>query len=277
MALTLALLAGLGACGDARRPVPGAVISNNPCIDAILAEITAPGDIGGVSIYSHDGESASAPVRWARQFPAIGTGAEEIILARPSLLLTGDLVAGGTNAAVRRAGIRVVAVGVPRSIEENLAQIRQVADAIGRRDAGEALVRRIAEETSPVATGAGGRMSAIIWQAGGFVAGRGTVQDELLERAGFVNGAQKYGLGQWDILPLEIMMQDPPDIIFMGGGARGDAGREIAMRRRIADHLHGRTRIVEFPDRLLYCGGPSLIAASRIMRDARRDGMGQGL
>jgi uncharacterized protein (DUF2267 family) len=49
-------------------------------LDAILAQV-APNDIAAVSSWSHDTESASAPLDWARAHPALGVTAEEIIAA----------------------------------------------------------------------------------------------------------------------------------------------------------------------------------------------------
>ena len=88
--------------GCASQPViaPNGVVSNNPCIDAVLAEIALPGQVAAISSYSHDPDSASAPLAWSAKLPAIGTGAEELLLARPKLVLTGNLAASGANAVL---------------------------------------------------------------------------------------------------------------------------------------------------------------------------------
>jgi iron complex transport system substrate-binding protein len=262
------LLLLLGSCSGQPAIAPHGIVSNNPCIDSVLAEIAAPGQIAAVSIYSHDPNSGSAPLGWAMAYPAVGTSAEEIIAARPALLLTGNLASNGTNAALAKAGVKMLAFGVPATLEEDAAQIRQIANAIGREEAGEALVVRIASaigstrQTSP--------QSAIIWQTGGFVAGKGTLQDELLARAGFANASVTYGLNQWDILPLETLIRNPPSIIFMPRSAKGDDARALAMREDVLRHLRGKTRIVDFPDRLLFCGGPTIIKAMELMRAAHK-------
>ena len=83
-------------CSSATIP-PNSIISANPCIDAVLAEIATPGQIAAVSAYSHDAASASAPLGWARALPAVGITAEEIIAARPRLLLTGNYMSLSTR------------------------------------------------------------------------------------------------------------------------------------------------------------------------------------
>jgi iron complex transport system substrate-binding protein len=139
MRFGLCLLAVFALAGCARPPViaPYGVVSNNPCIDAVLAHIALPGQVSAISIYSHDADSASAPLTWARQFPAIGMSAEELLLARPKLVLTGNLASGGTNAVLARAGIKSVALGVAPTIADDMQQIRTIAAALDRTDAGD--------------------------------------------------------------------------------------------------------------------------------------------
>ncbi len=277
----------LGGCAAQPAIAPGKIVSNNPCLDAILAEIADPATIGAVSRWSQDGASASAPLAWARAYPAVGDAAEEIILAHPRLVLSGNLASSGTNAALAKAGVKVAAFGVPATVDESFAQVRAVAQAIGRVEAGEKLVRRMeaallpsrlregsgvgrTQTTPPLTPPASGRgtKTALIWQAGGFVAGAGTVQDEMLARAGYRNASAAYGLKQWDVLPLETLIQSPPDVIFMPVKASGEEGRTLAMRETLAARLKGRTRIVPFPDRLLFCAGPTMVEAMAVMRGA---------
>jgi len=254
-------------CSGVAAITPGKIVSNNPCIDAVLAEIADPQTIGAVSLYSHDPESASAPIGWARRFPAIGSSAEELIAARPGLVLSGNYASAGTDAALARAGVRVESFGVAVTLDENEQQVMAIAQAIGREAQGKALVARMSDAARPRKDD--GR-SAIIWTSGGFVPGKGTIRDEMLARAGFRNASAKYGLGEWDMLPLETLLRDPPDIIFTPVRAEGDDGRALALRHSVLRHLRGRTRIIGFPERLLNCGGPGVIDVMRIFEEARR-------
>ncbi len=280
----------LSGCSSGPAIVPRGLVSANPCIDAVLAEIAAPGQIAAVSAFSHKADSASAPLAWARKHPAVGITAEEIIAARPRILLTGNLASAGTNAALSKAGIKMITFGVPATVEESIAQVREIARTIGRETAGEALVVRIENSlTQGIVTPAKARVhilprpvfmdsrlrgnddypsktTALIWQAGGFVAGKGTLQDELLARAGFSNASQTYGLEQWEQLPLETVIRKPPAVIFMASSAEGNEARTLAMRKRMIARLGGKTRIISFPDKLLFCGGPTIIKVMRVLK-----------
>ena len=157
-ALPFFLLAG---CSQPAAIAPGRIVSNNPCIDAILAEIADPAQIGAVSAWSHSAQSGSAPLDWARRFPAVGTSAEEVIAAKPALVLTGNLAGSGTNLALTRAGLKVESIGVPATLAESRAQIVQIANAIGRQRQGQFLLAKIDAATEPATP----RQSAIIWLA----------------------------------------------------------------------------------------------------------------
>lgn len=262
----------LGGCSGQPSIAPGGIVSNNPCIDAILAEIAAPGQVAAVSVYSHDADSASAPLDWARQYPALGTSAEDILAAKPRLVLTGNLASSGTNAALAKAGVKVVAVGVAATLEEDVAQVRQIARAIGRIEAGETLVAQMlaSHGDSRIPDSQEKAPSAIIWQNGGFVAGTGTLQDELLRRHGFRNASAIFGLQSWGMLPLESLIRNPPQVIFMPVMPQVNVDRELASRQKLLKHLHGRTRIVPFPDQLLFCGGPTVVKVAHIFQEARK-------
>jgi iron complex transport system substrate-binding protein len=98
------------------------------------------------------------------------------------------------------------------------------------------------------------------------VAGKGTLQDSLLARAGYRNASDTYGLKQWDILPLETLVRKPTSVIFMPITAKGEDARALAARQRVLAHLQGKTRIVNFPDKLLFCGGPTIIKVMDVLR-----------
>ena len=263
MRLGWLLLFACASCSSQPTIPPAKIVSNNPCVDAILAEVAEPSQIGAVSVYSHDIASGSAPLDWAKRFPALGAEAEAIILARPRLALIG---AFGDTSALDSAGIHHLDFGVPTSVDESVAQVRTVARAVGRRDAGEALVREMLDAVKPLPLQERTKRTAIIWLSGGFVPGKGTLQDELLARAGYRNASETYGLKQWDMLPLESLIRQPPDIIFTPIKATGDNARTLALRERVLSKLSPKPKIIPFPERLLNCGGPSIVDAMKLLK-----------
>lgn len=253
-----ALLAGvliLTGCNYPREIPVHRIVSDNPCVDAILADVADPSQIGAISRYSQDPRATSVPLAWASQFIATGGTAEEIIAAQPSLYITGAPVSPATQAAVARAGIRVLAIGVPTSIAESEAQIRTISHAIGRTSAGDRLVDEI--EAANLAATPTGR-AALIYQGGGLILGEHTLADDELARAGFTNAARLYGSKAWDVQPIETVIMTPPDLILAPQSTHGEEAHGLS-QLRVA--LRGNVRVADFSPQLLYCGGRSIIQA----------------
>lgn len=261
----------LAACHAAplqKRALPAhpRVVSMNPCIDAILAQVADDDQIVSISHYSQDPKATSVDLAWARRFPANTETAEEVIAEKPDLVLVGSHVAKPTIAAIERDGVATVPVDVPMTIAESLDQIRTVARTVGHPERGDRLVARIEAALATAAPRPGTRpIGALIWQGGGLVPGKGTLADELLTRTGFTDLSAAYGLKQWDVLPAELMLARPPTIIF----TPTQTGRQ-RLQSGVYARLARTATIEDFPFHLLQCAGPSLIDAATTLAAARR-------
>lgn len=276
-ALSLGL--ALAGCGSAARvPVTGGagapqrIVSMNPCVDAVLKEVAAPGQIAAISQYSHDPRATSVPLDWASRYPANNGSAEDVIAARPDLVIAGPHVAVQTITALKRLGIPLMQVTVPETVVENKAQIALIAERVGRQDAGRELTVRI-DEAMAHSHWPGKAAPALIWQGSGLVPGKGTLADELLTHAGFRNVSPAFGLKKWDILPLEGMFLNPPKVLLAGradmGAGDGDANRMLShpALRKAGRHF----RIADYPSNLLHCGGPVILRSLARLTEVRRE------
>lgn len=274
--LTALMLGGCGGAArvaDARDPaVPQRIVSVNPCVDAILKEVAAPGQIAAISQYSHDARATSVPMAWAARYPDTNGTAEDVIAARPDLVIAGPHVAVQTIAALERLGIPLMQVSVPESVAESQAQIRAIAGRIGQARAGERLNAAI-DAALARTRWTGPAIPALIWQGSGLVPGRGTLADALLTHAGFRNVSPVLGLRQWDILPLEDMFHAPPRVLLAG---RADMGAGDGSANRMLSHpalkaAGRRFRIADYPSSLLHCGGPVIPRALARLAAVRRE------
>lgn len=248
---------------------PTRIVSLNPCSDAILAEV-APEKLVAVSAYSHDPSASSMPVDLARRWPETGGSVEDIIAARADMVVASSFLPGPTRNALDKLGIPVVTLSMASDVDGNLAQVRELADAVGEPAAGAALVQRIEAALADAApTEAAPQPSTILWQPGGIVPGDGALVVDLMRRVGLRPARATRGLGQGDRLPLEAVIVDPPQLL-LHAGSQGDeqsralnhpALRKLSMRR------------VEFAPQLYYCGGPSLIRAARRLAQIRDGGV----
>jgi iron complex transport system substrate-binding protein len=240
---------------------PRRVVSMNPCADAVLAAVAAPSQIAGLSHWSRDPAASSMAVAVARRYPRHFGTAEEVLALKPDLVIAGAHTPAATRTAFRRLGVPVLTVGVPGSVAASLAEVRAIAAAVGRPAAGEALVQAI-ERAIPAH--APPPRTAILRTQAGVVPGDGTLAAELMARAGLANAAPALGLAPWDVLPVERLLLDPPDVLL----AEPRAQLHQALRR-LAAQPGGRMQVAPFSMRLLNCGGPSIVPAVAAMARAR--------
>ncbi|MDZ4138455.1 MAG: ABC transporter substrate-binding protein, partial [Erythrobacter sp.] len=156
-----ALLAGVllpsvlmaAACAPDRAPGTSdsgpTIVSLNPCIDAILVDVAAPGQVLALSHYSRDSGSSSISKDVAAHYGVTGGTAEEVIALAPDLVLVSSFLPQPTRQAFERAGLRVEAFGSPTTVAASIAQVREVAQVVGRKARGERLVRDMAQAAMP--------------------------------------------------------------------------------------------------------------------------------
>ena len=244
------------------------IVSLNPCADAILAEVTAPGQLLAISHYSHDPRGSSMPLAQARRFAATGGTVEEIAALAPDLVVGDSFTGPATRNALRRLGIRFAALPIASTIAASEAQVGFLARLAKRQASGERLIRQIEASLAVAAPPQGwSPRSAIVWQGGGLVAGDETLIAQLMARAGFRSSATTRGLGQGAILPLEAMLADPPQVILTAGDPRAEQDRWL--RHPVLAGLTHTTRAKLDPG-LFYCGGPSIPRAMARLTAIRR-------
>jgi iron complex transport system substrate-binding protein len=266
--LALLVLAGCSAAParEASPPAPK-IVSLNPCTDAVLVEVADPGQILALSSYSSDPASSSMELARARGFAAVDGTVEEVIALQPDLVLGSTFVSPATRDAFARLGLRYEGFGINPNVADSLAQIRTIAALAGHPERGEALVARIEAALAANAPPPGAPVTAVVWQSSGIVPGQDTLISELLARTGFVNAAAARGLRQADVLPLEAMLADPPQLILAAGNPASNEDRMLAHPALAS--LTG-TRRERYDSALLWCGGPTIARAAERLGAVRR-------
>lgn len=262
--------AGAIMLGGAGRRLPR-IVSLNPCIDAVLVAIADRGQIAALSHYSRD-PHGSTIADVARALPITYGSAEEVIALNPDLVLEAAISSPTTQAALARLGIATARFGVPETVADSLAQVRGIAAAIGQAQRGDALVARINAAIRTAAPAPGeARVSALVFMAGGFASGPGTLMDEMMRRAGLDNAMRGYGYTASRNVPLEQIIADPPRLLLSAASTPGMPSRA----QRLVAHpalagIAPRLKRAVFPERLLFCGGPVLIQTAQTLARARR-------
>ena len=259
----------LAACtaAPAREAAHPSIVSLNPCTDAILAEVADPEQIAGLSSYSSDPVASSMDVVTARRFPSVSGSVEELAALHPDLVIGSTYTPPASVSAMARMGLRFTAFGAASTVDESQTQVRAIAALAGHPERGAALNARIDRALVTTVPQKRSAVAAIVWQSGGMVAGAGTLISELLTRTGFTNMAAARGLRQADLLPLEVMLADPPRVLFIAGNGRGNEDRLLAHPA-----LRGLNATLRAPldPALLWCGGPSIVRTVARLAEVRQ-------
>lgn len=262
--LIMACTMSIAACTAAAAPAPvehPTIVSLNPCTDAILAEVAGPGQVLALSHYSRDPRTGSMNTASALRYGTTSGTVEEVLALDPDIVVGGSFMPPATRAAFARLGIRVETVGIAATVDESAAQVRQLAALAGHPERGEALVRRIDAAVKRAHWG-GKPVSAILWQPDGIVPGPGALVTQLMANAGLTSQSAAQGMGQADYLSLERLLSDPPRVLLVAGGERGQHHAALRDVRGM-----GTAR---FDQALLYCAGPTIIRAADRLTQIRR-------
>jgi iron complex transport system substrate-binding protein len=94
----------------------------------------------------------------------------------------------------------------------------------------------------------------------------------MLTLTGFANVATRYGVRQWGTVSLEQLLANPPQVLLSGRSALGAGSwADHVVSHPALARIATTMRRESFPDRLLYCGGPTLIETAAALAAARRD------
>lgn len=237
------------------------VVSLNPCTDAILSEIAAPGQLLAISHYSQNKRSSSMPLDVAASYRTTGGSAEEVLALAPDMVVADVFLAPATRHALEQAGIEIVTVGIPSSLDHSVGQIALLGEATGNTARADALVQEVTVAWDSHEW-TGQPISALLLQEGDIVAGQGSLAHALLIQAGFSSLSAARGLGQGAHLPLEHVLAEPPQVVITAGGGRMQQHPALGAIPGMQHHL--------FDPTLLYCGGPTIPRALDRLTEIRR-------
>ena len=176
----------------------------------------------------------------------------------PDLIVTTEFSTPTTVSLLERLGRRVVKIPFAHRLDGVREAVRQIAEAVGAIDAGNAIIANFDRRLAALATAPrdGPAPTAVIYQVNSLVSGIGTLEDEALRIAGFRNMAPELNLDPGGRVALEAIVAHPPDLLVLSGPS-GE------YRTVVADNLYRtrRSRPLCATARRLSCRGGTGFAA----------------
>lgn len=253
--LPILIALALGTTAAAPGP-PRRIVSLNLCADQLLLDLADRSQIAGLTRNANDAEMSAIAGR-TRGLHILGQSAEEIIAIDPQLIVGSPPRSNGMMAALAPHQYPIVDLRPADSYADIVAQIRQVAVAVGHRARGEALIARMNRDLAALPRAGGGRVAAY-YQRRGFMTGTGTLVDDMMTRVGLTNLAAKLHKPALAQVSLEELIAARPDFLIVETGSEQivDQGTEML-------HHPALDRIprLNLPQAWTVCGGPAYVRA----------------
>jgi len=252
------------------RGKPSRIVSLNLCLDQLVLLLADAERIASVTWLAADPLSSVVAER-ARRVSRNRGFAEEILPLRPDLVLAGEYTTPFTVQMLRRTGFNVDVLPMPANIDGLREQVRVVGDLVRERERADAMVADMDVRLAAAAAPPGARAPrTAVFQPGGFTAGPGSYEHELLRAAGLANVASERGIRLYGYLSLEDLLVTRPDLIVSPGYAPGrpSIGEQVIAHPALRKAGFAQ-RVVEVPSNLWNCPGPMNAEAVAILAQAR--------
>ncbi len=223
------------------------------CTDELLLELLPPERIASLTYYSREPgnlriwpQAARVPVNWG--------GAEEILAAKPDLVLAGTYTTPGARALLERLNFPLLEIPPANDFEQIRQTTRWVARALAREAEGEALITRMdatlhqLRDSAPTVV-----IRVVAWGEGGSVPGRGTLFDAILRAAGGVNIAAN-SEAAYTSFDLEQLILARPDVIAYSSQTLETPGIGTDQAQHPLLQALFRGRRITYPGALYSCG-----------------------
>jgi iron complex transport system substrate-binding protein len=263
----LALAAALGAASCAPPPAapppgppapPRRVVSLDYCADQFVLKLADRDQIAGLS--PDAGKDFSFMRGAAAGLPQVRSTGEDVLAARPDLVVRSYGGGPGVEHLLARAGVGVAQLGHAGDFAGVRANVRAMALALGHPARGEALIAQMDARLAAIAARPPSGLEALYVTPGGVTTGAGSLVHVLIEAAGLENFERQPG---WRPIPLERLAGERPDLIALGlfGAAGHQPDAWSPMRHPIAQRQMAQQPVAAVEGAWTACGGWFLVEA----------------
>jgi len=209
----------------------------------VLLELVDPARLVAVTAFAADPAISNVTEKAGRVPRKLTMNVEVLVSLKPDLLFAANWTEADKVKQLRDAGIPVYLTGTGLTVDGIKAKIARVGELVGEpAGAGkllDAMDARLAEVQRRLAKlPAGRRLSVVDYTVWGAAQGKGSSWDEIVRRAGLVNGVGSIAADEWGQVPLskEKLLEIDPDILILPGWTYDDPkGADAFFAKTTAD------------------------------------------
>jgi iron complex transport system substrate-binding protein len=246
----------------AARPVR--IVSLTLATDEILLGLVDPGRLQGVTTFAVDPAIANVAESAAGIPHKLEMNVETILSLSPDLVLVASWSDAGPVRQLRDAGVPVYLMASGLTIPSIEQKIARLALLTGEERKGREMIAAMEARLSAVALRVSTlprekRLRVIDYATWGSAQGRGSSWDEMLSRAGLVDGVAELAADEWGQVPLsrEKLLKLDPDLLVLPGWIYGNPRGAAAFFSQITDDPSLKRlravktgRVYQMPERL---------------------------
>ena len=253
--IVAAAFVAIGAAGfpltvtdDGGNPVtlaakPVRIASLTMFTDEVLLELVDPRRIVAVTAFAVDPAISNVTAKAAGIPNKLAMNVEVLVSLKPDLLFAANWTEADKVKQLRAAGIPVYLTGTGVTVAGIEAKIARVGLLVGEPAKAAKLLddmnaRLAGLERRLAGVPADRRLTVVDYTVWGAAQGRGSSWDEIVHRAGLVNGAGSIAADEWGQVPLskEKLLEIDPDILVLPGWTWDDPkGAEAFFARTTTD------------------------------------------
>lgn len=247
---------------------PQRIVSLNLCVDQLLLALVPKARIASVTYLSTNKQLSTVTDQLEGIYINQGL-AEEIVPLQPDLIIASEFGATDAVRLLQQLGFHVERVHFPLTLNAVIEHIEELGALVGGEVAAHNLTQQIHAQLAQADKLAKVEPSptAIWYSPNGVVAGQGTLEHELMTRAGFRNLAAESGLTGFAQMDLEqLVVAAPQNLIIEGGYVES-----FSVAREYLQHpaLKRQSRVIELPAAISVCSAPAVADVLRVLREQR--------
>ena len=156
----------------------------------------------------------------AKGFPKIESNIETMIDLEPDLVITADWMKKDVLLQIEETGVNIYTYKTPKNFEEQKKLIRELAELVGEKERGEALVKNMEDRLSALQKQItdnykGKKPKVLMYTSYEYTSGKDTTFDDMVRLIGGINTAGEAGINGSQKISKEKVIELNPDVIII--------------------------------------------------------------